>query len=76
VTALAGALMPYRAKALYEASPGAVYKLGDIPLVTILGVIGAIAGYLLIGSPSEGFLLLRRPAKASPVAQQRPAPFP
>jgi len=44
VTSLAGALLPYRAKALYEASPGAQYKLGGIPLVTILGVIGAIVG--------------------------------
>jgi amino acid transporter len=47
-TALAGALMPYRAKALYAASPGAVYKLGDIPLVTILGVIGAIVGGVML----------------------------
>ena len=48
VTALAGALMPYRAKALYNASPGAVYKLGDIPLVTIFGVIGAIVGAIMV----------------------------
>ena len=44
VTALAGALMPYRAKALYDASPGAAYKLGNIPLVTIFGLIGAAVG--------------------------------
>ena len=48
VTALAGALMPYRAKALYDASPGAAYKLGDIPLVTIFGVIGAIVGAVMV----------------------------
>jgi len=44
MSAVAAALMPYRAKALYEASPGAQYKLAGIPLVTIFGVIGAIAG--------------------------------
>ena len=43
VTALAGALMPYRAKALYEASPGAVYKL-----VTIFGLIGAVVGGVMV----------------------------
>lgn len=43
-TALAGALLPYRAKALYEASPGAAYKIGGIPLVTILGLIGFVVG--------------------------------
>jgi amino acid transporter len=48
ITALAGALMPYRAKALYEASPGAVYKVGNIPLVTIFGLIGAIVGGIMV----------------------------
>jgi len=48
VTSLAGALMPYRAKALYEASPGAAYKLGNIPLVTVLGLIGAAVGSVLV----------------------------
>ena len=48
VTALAGALMPYRAKALYEASPGAAYKVGNIPMVTIFGLIGAIVGGVMV----------------------------
>jgi APA family basic amino acid/polyamine antiporter len=48
VTALAGALMPYRAKALYDASPGAAYKLGNIPLVTVFGLIGAIVGGVMV----------------------------
>ena len=48
VTALAGALMPYRAKALYEASPGAAYKIGNIPMVTIFGLIGAIVGGVMV----------------------------
>lgn len=48
VTALAGALMPFRAKALYDASPGAAYKLGDIPLVTIFGLIGAVVGGVMV----------------------------
>jgi basic amino acid/polyamine antiporter, APA family len=41
---LAGALLPYRAKEIYEASPGAKYKIGNIPLVTILGLIGFVFG--------------------------------
>ncbi len=45
-TALAGALLPFRAKALYEASPGSAYKIGGFPLVTVVGIIGFIAGVL------------------------------
>ena len=48
ITALAGALMPYRAKALYNASPGAAYKLGNIPLVTVFGLIGALVGGIMV----------------------------
>lgn len=44
VTAFAGASLPFRAKALYNASPGAVYKLGGLPVVTILGVLGGLLG--------------------------------
>jgi APA family basic amino acid/polyamine antiporter len=48
ITCLAGALLPYRAKDVYEASPGAQYKLGGIPWVTILGVIGFIGGGVMV----------------------------
>jgi amino acid transporter len=41
-TSFAGALLPFRAKKVYEASPGAKYKLGGIPWVTILGLVGGI----------------------------------
>ncbi len=47
-TAIAGALLPFRAKALYEASPGSAYKVAGIPLVTIVGAIGAVAGVLFL----------------------------
>ena len=47
-TAIAGALLPFRAKALYEASPGAAYKFMGIPLVTIVGTLGAVAGGIFI----------------------------
>jgi len=57
-TALAGALMPFRAKALYEASPGAKYRIGGLPLVTVVGLIGTAAGlvflYLFLLSPELG----------------------
>jgi amino acid transporter len=48
ITCLAGALLPYRAKDVYEASPGAKYTLGGIPLVTILGVLGFILGSVML----------------------------
>jgi len=48
VTCLAGALLPYRAKDVYESSPGAVYKVGNTPLVTILGVIGFLLGGIML----------------------------
>ena len=44
VSCLAAALLPFRAKSLYEASPGAKYTLGGFPLVTIFGIIGFIFG--------------------------------
>jgi len=47
-SSLAGALLPYRAKEVYEASPGAKYKLGKIPWVTILGGIGAVFGFAMV----------------------------
>ncbi|HTK45606.1 MAG TPA: amino acid permease [Patescibacteria group bacterium] len=57
-TALAGALLPFRAKALYESSPGSKYTFAGIPLVTIVGLIGTAAGlyflYLFLLSPELG----------------------
>ena len=47
-SSLAGALLPYRAKELYEASPGAKYKLGNIPWITILGGIGFVLGGAMV----------------------------
>ena len=44
ITCLAGALLPYRAKDVYESSPGAAYKVGGVPLVTVLGVLGFLLG--------------------------------
>lgn len=48
VTALAGALLPYRAKQLYEASPGAHYRIGGLPAITVLGALGAVLGALMV----------------------------
>jgi amino acid transporter len=48
VTCLAGALLPYRAKDLYEASPGAAYKIAGYPAVTVLGVLGSVLGALMV----------------------------
>ena len=47
-SSLAGAVLPYRAKELYEASPGAKYKIAGIPWVTILGVLGFILGGAMV----------------------------
>jgi len=43
-SAIAAALLPFRARALYEAAPGSQYRLWGVPLVTVFGVIGALAG--------------------------------
>jgi amino acid transporter len=48
ISCIAAALLPYRAKALYEASPGAKYTLGGFPLVTVFGVIGSIFGLMAL----------------------------
>ena len=50
LSALAAALLPYRARAIYEASPGARYTLGGLPLVTVLGTIGFVTGGFMVGS--------------------------
>ncbi len=60
ISCIAGALLPYRAKDVYEGSPGAKYKLGSLPMVTVLGVLGGIVGVLMVAaflfSPSLGVL--------------------
>lgn len=48
LTALAGALMPYRARGAYEASPGSAYTLGGMPLVTVVGMLGAAFGVVFL----------------------------
>jgi amino acid transporter len=48
ITCLAGALLPYRAKDVYDASPGAKYKIGNTPLVTVLGAIGFVLGGVMV----------------------------
>ena len=47
-TALAGAILPFRAKAAYDASPGSKYMIGGIPLVTVVGLLGAAAGVVFL----------------------------
>ncbi|MCX6026642.1 MAG: APC family permease [Chloroflexi bacterium] len=49
-SSLAGAVLPFRAKEVYAASPGAKYKLGSIPWVTILGGLGAVFGFAMVAS--------------------------
>jgi basic amino acid/polyamine antiporter, APA family len=57
-TAVAGMLLPFRAKALYESSPGAAYKIAGIPAVSIVGALGALAGvwflWTFLTSPELG----------------------
>ena len=49
-SALAAALMPFRAPKVYEASPGARYRIGNVPLVTVVGAIGTVTGAFMVGS--------------------------
>ena len=48
LSALAAGLLPYRARSLYEASPGAKYTLGGLPLVSILGGLGFVLGAFML----------------------------
>ncbi len=48
VSTLAAALLPFRAKALYEASPGAKYTIGGFPLVSVFGFIGFVFGIIAV----------------------------
>jgi amino acid transporter len=50
LSALAAALLPYRAKALYEASPGAKYRIGNTPTVTVVGALGFLLGGFMVVS--------------------------
>jgi amino acid transporter len=50
LSALAAALLPYRAKKLYEASPGAKYTWGGMPTVTVVGALGFLFGSLMVGA--------------------------
>ncbi len=48
ITCLAAAVFPFKAKAIYEASPIAKYKVGNIPLITICGGWGFLVGLVLV----------------------------
>jgi APA family basic amino acid/polyamine antiporter len=50
LSALAAALLPYRARQVYEASPGARYTIGGVPAVTVIGALGFVFGALMVGS--------------------------
>lgn len=48
ITCLAAAVFPWKAKAIYDASPIAKYKAGKIPLITLFGSFGFLVGLVLI----------------------------
>jgi len=48
ITCLAAAVFPFKAKAIYDASPIAKYKVGNIPLITLCGGWGFLVGLVLI----------------------------
>ena len=50
LSALAAALLPYRAKKLYDASPGAKYRFGNTPMVSVFGTLGFLLGAFMVGS--------------------------
>ncbi len=57
-TALAAMLLPWRAKAVYEASPGSKYRIAGFPTITIVAGLGFLAGVvfevLFIFNPQLG----------------------
>ncbi|MGC8874228.1 MAG: amino acid permease [Chloroflexia bacterium] len=48
LTCLAAAVFPWRAKAIFEASPISRYRVGKVPLVTLCGAWGFLVGLVLI----------------------------
>ncbi len=48
LSTLAAALLPFRAKPLYDASPGAKYTIGGFPLVSVFGFIGFVFGVIAV----------------------------
>jgi basic amino acid/polyamine antiporter, APA family len=50
ISALAAALLPYRAPKVYQASPGAKYRVGNLPLVTLIGVVGFVTAGFMVGA--------------------------
>jgi len=56
----AGAVFPYRMPDAYKQSPAAKYKVGGLPLITILGILGIISqvflGYYYVTVSSLGSL--------------------
>lgn len=44
LSGLAAALLPFRNKAIYDASPGSRYTIAGFPLVTVLGGLGFLGG--------------------------------
>jgi amino acid transporter len=49
VTCLAAAVFPYRAPEIFQASPSGRYKIGPVPLVTVMGILGTVMTALLVG---------------------------
>jgi amino acid transporter len=50
LSALAAALLPYRARKVYESSPGVGYRIGTTPTVTVVGILGFIFGSFMIAA--------------------------
>ena len=48
LSTLSAALLPFRAKPLYDASPGAKYTIGGFPLVSLFGFIGFVFGVIAV----------------------------
>src|SRR5260221_618306 len=48
VTCLAAAVFPYRAPEIFHSSPAGRYKIGPVPLVTVMGILGTVMTALLV----------------------------
>ncbi|MGA2198981.1 MAG: hypothetical protein ABSG45_03490, partial [Nitrososphaerales archaeon] len=74
MVSIAAILFPYRLKSVFEASPGIVRKkLGSIPMITILGIIGVIVNVYFgwaatqpaVSPPPSGSILVQYLAYAT-----------
>jgi len=71
LTMVSAIVFPWRAKKLWEASPGSKYKIGKMPVIVIAALFGLIMDFIVIAyyftNPFYGVLTSALPAQLFPI---------